>query len=158
MYLFMLYVHNFWLSVCSSSIPKLTTKIYILHDLLYPWEKSKPTTIQTYCSNLKKWLIKKKKKKGRNDFRTCIASNVVAKEPNGLSRAWTTAFSNESLLNSTKAAPNRWTEMHQTPKLQTACKPNKTKRIPYFEFPYNLWKTCDCRQTESTNLHPSGHY
>ena len=58
---------------------------------------------------------------------TWAPSNVVDKEPNGLSSAWTIAVTTWSALSSIIKGSNCWTEMHQIPKLQTDCN-NKFKR------------------------------
>jgi len=58
---------------------------------------------------------------------TWAPSNVVDKEPNGLSSAWTIAVTTGSAISSIINGSNCWTEMHQIPKLQTDCN-NKFKR------------------------------
>ena len=63
---------------------------------------------------------------------TWAPSNVVDKEPNGLSSAWTIAVTTGSAISSIINGSNCWTEMHQIPKLQTDCN-NKYKERPIFE-------------------------
>lgn len=76
-----------------------------------------PTDPFPFQSNIKGMLIAS----GEN---TCIASNVVDKEPNGLSSAWTTAGKSKLIRDPTIPSPNCWMEMHQTAKLQIALKRN----------------------------------
>lgn len=110
-----------------NKIPKISfnflqqTQIYLIRTT----RKSNTINIWKFYikkTNITSWnlsIICQNKSKRASCNQTWIASKVVDREPNGLSRAWTIALNKESALSSSNDALSCWMDIHHTPKLQT---------------------------------------